>query len=70
MLFIDNEIDEYFTTYHISYSLNGRTSAALHCVKKPKRHFDKTLNADSNDGIFFLSRCVNPDLCHGNAIVL
>ena len=51
-MFSDNEIYKYFTRYHISYSLNGRTSAVFHCIEKPKRHFDKTLNADSN-GVFF-----------------
>ena len=51
---------KYFTRYHISNSLNGCTSAALHCIKKPKRQFDKALNADSNGGIFFLLRCVKP----------
>ena len=69
-MFIDNEIYKYFTRYHISYSLNGRTSAALHCIKKLKRHFDKALKADLNGGIFYLSRCVKPELCHGKVIVL
>ena len=29
-------------TFHIVY-INGRTSAALHSIQKPKRHFDKAL---------------------------
>ena len=54
-MFIDNEIYKYFTRYHISYRLNGRTSAVLHCIEKPKRHFE-TLNADSNGGFSFALR--------------
>ena len=43
-VYSDNEIYQYFARYHISYSYtNGRTSAALHSIQKPKRHFDKAL---------------------------
>ena len=42
-VYSDNEIYQYFARYHISYSLNGRSSAALHSIQKPKRHFDKAL---------------------------
>ena len=69
-VYSDNEIHQYFTRYHISYSLNGRTSAALHSIKKPRRQFDEALNADSSGGICFLLRCVKPELCHGKVIVL
>ena len=71
-VYSDNEIYQYFTRKHISYSLNGRTSAALHSIKKPRRHFDEALiplNADSSGGIcFFFLRCVKPELCHGRVI--
>ena len=69
-IFIDSDVYKYFTRYHISYSLNGRTLAALHCIEKPERPFDKALNADSNGGICFLLRCIKPELCHSKVIVL
>ena len=62
-MFIANEAYKHSTRYHISYSLNGRTSAVLHCIKMPKRRFHTPLNADSNGGICFLLRCVKPELC-------
>ena len=69
-VYSDNEIYQYFTRYHISYSLNGRTSTALPSIKKPKRPFDEALNADSNGCVCLLLRCKKPELCHDKVIVL
>ena len=68
-VYSDNEIYQYFTRYHISYSLNGRTSAALHCIKSQKKQFDKAFNVDSKGGICFLLRCIKAELCHGKLMV-
>ena len=68
-LYSGNEIYQYFTRYHISNSLNGRTSPALHSIKKPRKYFDEALNANSSGGICFLLRCMKLELCHGKVIV-